>query len=1061
MFIVITISSIVAFHLKALLILLLTLPLLIMYLFVDKIITKEKKNKKFENDKFILSERKEVEFVKARSRKKGVSKEKTKEKQNIKTKKENKKQEIDEEIDEEIREEIQDDEEITKKEIIEERKKENKKKVKARNNKAKDKEARNRDGKRKKEKKGIGKKILIVFLSFALFCIVLAMAFLIYIVISTGSFDPEALKNQDQTLILDKDGEVFATLGAQKRESVTYDDLPQVLVDAIIATEDSRFYQHNGVDLARFLKASVLQLMGHTDAGGASTLTMQVVKNNLTDNSQSIIRKFKDVYLSVFFMEKKYTKEEIIELYVNDSCLGGTIYGVEEASQGYFGKSVSELTLPEAALIAGMYQAPNRYNPYKDPEAAYKRRETVLSLMLRHGYITKEEEEMANAVPIESMLVGTSAKEDYYQGYLDTVIEEVERETGNSPVSVSMKIYTALDRDIQEGLNKVLNGEAHTWDDDEVQAGIAVTNVNDGTIVAIGAGRNRTTGDFNRATQAVRQPGSTAKPLFDYGPGFEYSDFSTYTLFNDEPWGYTNGPSINNWDFNYEGLITLRRALSYSRNIPALKAFQTVGGKKSAEFAKGLGLDVAYSTSDPDYKTYDNGGDNVINEAYAIGGVSYGFTPLDMAEAYACFANGGYHIETHAVTKIEYRSTGEVVEFNKEKEKVMSDSTAYLVNNVLQYAVEAGFNGGARVYGSTVAAKTGTSNLPTEYTQSHGIPDGAVNDLWTVAYTPEYSVALWYGYDKADSSHYLSGASAPKDNLMSSIMQFIPKTTKKWEMPSSVVAVTVERETWPAQLPSQYTPDNMKITEYFKKGTQPTEVSQRYEKLNAVSNLQSTKTNSGYKITWDWKVPNVLDKAYLTKYFSNAVYGNQSTSYLNNRLNYNANTLGGNGFRIYEKNSLTGALKEIAYTEDTNYLYKPDKAGKFEIVVKAEYKSFKNNASDEKSITIQSDKSYTGTTEDPTNPSENKKLELALKGHNNTSYTQGSYNDEGITVTYNSKDVTSKATITYKLNNKEYTTIDELNSAVNELELGEYTITYSVTYEKETKTIKRTFKIIE
>ena len=643
LFLAITILGLVTFGIRGLLTLLITVPLIIIYYKLNNIIKLTNKKEKINNK--ILFNRKEVEFVSSRDRKKRI----------------------------------------------------NLKKEKTNNKKVTSKKNRNRNNKKENnKKKGIGKKILTIFLGFAILCVLLVAGFMIYIVVSTGDFDPNALVNQDQTVMYDKDGEVFATLGAQKRESVTYDELPQVLIDAIIATEDSRYYQHNGVDMARFLKASVQQLLGQ-DGGGASTLTMQVVKNNLTDTSRSIIRKFKDVYLSVFFMEKKYTKEEILEFYVNDSCLGGNIYGVEEASKYYFGKTVSELSLPEAALIAGMYQAPNRYNPYKDPEAAAERRSTVLSLMVRHGYITEEEEEMANSVDITSMLVGVGEESDY-QGYIDTVIEEVEDKTGLNPAQVPMKIYTALDRDIQDGINKVLSGEAHTWADDYVQAGIAVTNVNDGTIVAIGAGRNRE-GErtFNYATQAYRQPGSTAKPLFDYGPGFEYNNFSTYTLFNDEKWTYTNGPEVGNWDGAYEGLITLRRALSYSRNVPALKAFQQVDKKNIVNYVNGLGLDIAYSTKDENYKKYDNGADNLINEAYSIGGMSYGVTPLEMAEAYACFANGGYHIESHAVVKIEYRNTGEVEEFTETKEKVMSDSTAYLMNNVLQYAVEAGFNGGARV----------------------------------------------------------------------------------------------------------------------------------------------------------------------------------------------------------------------------------------------------------------------------------------------------------------------------------------------------------------------------
>lgn len=1037
LFIITLTLSIIAFKVKGLSILIITIPLLIMYLKIDK-----KKKKKTGNN---ISERKEVKVVSSRSKKRSSSKEKTKIFKLIKFKKEKK-------------------EEKDKK-----RKKKDTSKINdtKRKNKTKVKETQKRKKAKSTKKRRIFRKIITVILCLGIFGITCVLAFFTYVVLSCGDFDPEAFKNQEQTVIYDKDGEIITTLGEQKREEVDYDELPQVLIDALIATEDSRFFQHNGVDTARFLKATALQLIGHDDAGGASTLTMQTVKNNLTKKDSKegkidkLVRKFKDVYLSVFFMEKKYSKEEILEMYVNDSGLGGMIYGVGEASKYYFGKTVSELSLPEASLLAGMYQAPTKYNPYNNPENAKARRTIVLKLMEHHGYITKEEREMAEAVTIESMLVGTAKKADY-QGYIDTVIEEVERKTGNNPSKVSMKIYTAMDRSVQDGINKVLNGEAYSgWVDNEVQAGIAITNVNDGTIIAIGAGRNRQAGDWNYATQAHRQPGSTAKPLFDYGPGFEYNNFSTYTLFNDEPWQYTSGPSVGNWDGQYQGLITLRQALSVSRNVPALKAFQQVDKKNIANFVNGLGLDVAYSTSSSNYKVYDNGADNYLNEAYSIGGMSYGVTPLDMAEAYACFANGGYHIKTHAVTKIEYRSTGEIVEFNEDREKVMSDSTAYLVNNVLKYAVDYAFNGGAKVYGMSVAAKTGTSNLDDATIRAKGLPAGAVNDLWTVAYTPEHAIALWYGYTKVDKDHYLSGASAPKDNVMNSIMQFVPRTTKTWEMPSSVVAVTVEKETWPAMLPSAYTPSDMKITEYFKRGTQPTEISPRYEKLDDVTNLKSTKVTNGYELTWNWKVPNVLDNTYLTKYFSNSVFGNQSSTYLGKRLEYNSNTLGENGFSIYEKDT-SGNIKNLAFVTENKYTYKPTKVGNVTLIVKAEYKNFKDNASNGIETKITINNNDIPDTSGLVITLSGNKMETIDKNNNEK------YIDSGIIVKYNGKEVTKDTQITYILGTKTYNTKEALEAAVNLLPEETYELKYKATYkgndmikEVYTTSLARTIKIID
>ncbi len=889
----------------------------------------------------------------------------------------------------------------------------------------------------KKEKRKWWKKVLTIILIFGIAMVLLVTSFLIYIAISAGAFDPNALKSQDQTVVYDKSGEIIATLGTEKRESVSYDELPQVLVDAILATEDSRFFQHNGVDLARFLKASVGQLLGHDDAGGASTLTMQVSKNNLTNTNSSgikgIIRKFQDVYIAVFQIERKYTKKEIIEFYVNDNLLGSNVYGVGQASKYYFGKSVSELTLPEASLLAGMFQAPNKFNPYKNPEAAAGRRRIVLSLMVKHGYISQEEADMANAVDVSSMLVGASENDTIYQGYIDTVVEEVQNLTGNNPYVVAMRIYTNMDKDMQQGINGVLSGENYKgWADSVVQAGIAVTDVNTGAIVAVGTGRKTDENilTFNRATNAKRQPGSTAKPLFDYGPGFEYNNFSTYTLFNDEPWSYTDGPQIGNWDGSYYGLITLRQALSVSRNIPALKAFQQVDKSNIYKFIKGLGLNP-------------NLEDGILHEAYSIGGGD-GFSPLEMAVAYACFANGGYYIEPHAVNKIEYRDTEEIVEFNYDKKQVMKPSTAALMNNVLQYAVEYGFNGGARVYGSTVAAKTGTSNLDSDTIEKNNLPAGAVNDLWTVAYTPEYSIALWYGYDKLSHEHYLSGASAPKDELMQAIMRYIPKTTKKFPSSNDVVASQVEFGTWPAQLPSEYTPSDLIRTEYFLKGTEPTEVSERFAKLEDVSNVKTKDTSSGTKITWNFTTPKILTKDYLNTYFSQSVFGNGTSGFVNSRLEYNSSTLGNIGFGIYTKSS-SGILKRIAFTTDKEYTYKSNTSSKVTLVIKVEYEKFKSNASNGVEVKFNANKVDNNT----------DGLKATLSNETIT-VENGNYVEEGVVVTYDGEDISNEASITYSVQSTTTTSVSQLEKKINSLSPGTYHIRYSINYLDMSTVVTRT-----
>lgn len=918
-----------------------------------------------------------------------------------------------------------------------------KKTVKKRsNNRGRNNTKKKKENKAKK-KRNIWKKILTAFLILCIIGVLSVAAFFAYVVISSPEFEEEAFNVKDQTVIYDINGEIIAKLGTQNRESVTYDQLPQVLIDAIIATEDSRFFQHNGVDLPRFIKATIQQLIGQ-DAGGASTLTMQVVKNNLTKKDtieknkiQQIIRKFQDVYLSVFKVEKEYTKEEIIEFYVNNYGLGSSVYGVGEASKYYFGKSVSELSLPEAATIAGLFQAPGRHNPYRNIESATSRRETVLKLMVRHGYITQEEADIANNITIESLLVGTKDKTEY-QGFVDTVTDEVEKLTGKNPSLVPMKIYTTMEKSIQDGINSILENDTWYWKDDKVQAGIAIVNVQTGAIAAVGAGRNRT-GErtWNYATQAKKQPGSTAKPIFAYGAGFEYNNYSTYTLFVDEPWSYTNGPSINNWNGTFDGLVTTRYALQYSRNIPALKSYQSIGSKKIQQFAYSLGLNVSLNQSSENYKILNEntGLDNTINEAYSIGGVAEGFSPLEMAAAYSGFASGGYYTEPYSVTKIEYRETGETIEYKPSKERVMKDSTAYLMNNILESAVEVGFNGGARVYGSHVAAKTGTTNYPDNIMTKYNLPVDAVNDLWTVAYTSQYSIAVWYGYDDINDG-YNSNNGGYKEGLVEAVMKYIPKDTKGFIQPSSVVAVQVEKETWPAKLPSEYTPSNMITTEYFIRGTQPTEKSERYSQLDNITNPKVETSGNTATISWDYTTPTVLTTDYIKKYFNQSVFGNSKENLINARIKYNEETLGTIGFGIYTENE-DGTLSLVAYTNNKSYTYTG--AGETTLVIKAEHKTYKSNASSGTKINIK----LTGDN--------NQSLYATLNGKNIITENVGSYNEDGIkNVYYGSLNVTSKATIKYQIINQsdvtDYTNISDLQTAVNTLPAGTYKINYIITY---------------
>ncbi|MCD8562225.1 MAG: penicillin-binding protein [Bacilli bacterium] len=421
---------------------------------------------------------------------------------------------------------------------------------------------------------------------------------------------------------------------------------------------------------------------------------------------------------------------------MNQPFLGGGSYGVEQASLTYFGKSVKDLNLSEAAIIAGLFQAPNSLDPFRNPQLTEKRRNTVLYLMERHGYITNEERKMAASIPVEDLLT-SRASVVKYQDFIDTVVEEVIKKTGKNPYSTPMIVYTTMDVKKQDHINAVMSGEIWQWENDLVNAGVAVTSVKDGSIVAIGAGRNRVgQRQFNNATMIKRQMGSTAKSFYDYGPAIEYNNWSTYHLFVDEPHAYTSGQNIRNWDGKFNGLMTMRTALVQSRNIPALKTFQANDNAKVLEFARNVGLSPEVS-----------GGK--IHEAHSLGGYN-GESPLTTAAAYSTFARGGTYIEPFSFTKITFLSDNSTYENKPITRRAMSEATAYMMANML---VDAAKSYG-RITGVTYYAKTGTTNYAKETMEAFNLPSRAVNDLWAIGSSPDYALSVWYGYDRVNSQYY-------------------------------------------------------------------------------------------------------------------------------------------------------------------------------------------------------------------------------------------------------------------------------------------------------------------
>ncbi len=887
----------------------------------------------------------------------------------------------------------------------------------------------------KKGKKNLGKKILLGFLIFFLICIIIGIVFFIFIAGTAGKFDPDKLYSKEASTLLDSDGNVYAKLGTQMRQKIDYEDMSEELVNAIVATEDSRFFEHNGFDLPRFMKASFGQLLGQ-DAGGASTLTMQVSKNQYTSDVATgfagIKRKFTDIYISMFQIEPNYSKEEIIEFYANSYYLGSGAYGVEQAAETYFDKEAKDLNISEAAMIAGLFQSPVAYDPNINPDKTEARRLVVLSLMKRHGYITDKEYEIAKKMTVDKIVIkGRSAHTSNakYQSFIDRVAEEVADKPGYNPYSYSMKIYTTMDREKQDEITAIMDGSNYKWENDKVQAGIIAMETKTGAIVAIGGGRNKTGArSLSNATGIYRQIGSTAKPLYDYGPAIEYLNWNTNHPIIDDKTTYSDGTEINNWDGRYKGIITIREALVDSRNIPALKTFQSVPNSDIKEFVTKLGLSPEIASN------------GKLHEAHAIGGYGNpkdktGESPMTVAAAYAAFGNNGTYNEPHTFTKVVFDESGETFENDYEKTKVMSEETAYMVTDML---VDTGQNALGRynnINGAEFAAKTGTTNFDEKTMEAANLPSNAVNDLWVAGYNSEYSIAVWYGYENRNDGYNRFGSSQNSRLFQTVAKNFFDKDVK-FEKPDSVVEVTVERNTGYSMLPSENTPNDMKSTELFKEDSKPTEVSARFNTLSNVSNLKATV--NGNKATLTWKAietPDALNRGYWSPLVEKAfALSKDRNTYLSYIMSYNSGRLGNVVYNVYSKSS--NGLTLLTTVNETSATIKLPNTSSPTLVVKASYSNYNGCESSGTEVKVDYEGvSVSDVTASLTTDSTIKLISPAI------------YNEpvKPVKVTLDGEDITDEAEIKLTVTDASGVPVSDWEDIVGK-STGTYTFSYSITY---------------
>ena len=710
----------------------------------------------------------------------------------------------------------------------------------------------NQTKKTKSNKKGrIWKKIgLTLFFIIVLISITLSGLFFYY-ASTTPKISAADLQGATETQIFNMNQELITKLGGENRDLIEPEEVPQGLKDAITSIEDKRYYSHMGIDPIRIVGSFVRNLRaGHITQGG-STITQQLIKLSVFSTKkedQTYKRKIQEILLALQ-IEREFSKEQILTYYLNKVYMANNTYGFGTAANYYFGKDLKELSIPQLALLAGMPQAPSSYDPYAHPEAAKERRDLVLQSMKDNGKLTDAQLQEAKATPIADGLVeeheqvSTDDNRLIFDSFLTMVADEVKDKTGLDVYSDGLTIETTVNSQAQNHLYEILNTNRYVqYVDDNVQNAVVMLDSTTGAVRAINGGRKQTNLlAYNRATQNDRSTGSTIKPIMDYGPAIEYLNYSTGQTMVDKPTTYSSGFELNNWDNQFMGTMTMRKALVLSRNTPAYQTFKAVGNDNIQAFLKKLELSVT------------NDGKESLVESNSIGA---NLSPLKMAAAYSAFANYGTYSKPYTVTKITTRD-GQVLQFKPDQHQAMKDSTAYMITNMLKDTFTYGFANDLRMGNLPHAAKTGSTNYTPEQRKQLGASDSefVIPDSWFIGYSPAYTISVWTGYDNPyTKGHGLSQTEANYSKwIYGHLMNYAMKQTpvKDWEQPSSVVSSQIVVGSNPLALAGPNTPADKVSIELFVKGAVPT---QQYveEKIAPPSGLNVSYDATKKEVTVTW-----------------------------------------------------------------------------------------------------------------------------------------------------------------------------------------------------------------
>ncbi|GAX02034.1 transglycosylase domain-containing protein [Secundilactobacillus silagei] len=594
-----------------------------------------------------------------------------------------------------------------------------------------------------------------------------------------------SLKSDTSTKVYDANNNVISRLGAQNRDYVKSKHIPSQLKGAVVSIEDRRFYKNHGVDPIRIISAAMHNVTGSSlGLQGGSTLTQQLVKLSVfstAKSDQTLKRKSQEAWLAIK-VDQKYSKQQILEFYINKVYMGNGVYGMQTAAHYYYGKSLSKLNLQQLAMLAGMPQSPTNYDPIHHPQYAKYRRDQVLTAMVANKQITASQAATAKATSVQTGLATTHpvstinlTNQKYIDAYLKQVYAELKSDGYNTNTD-GLRVYTNLDMAAQKHLYNIANSNNYVaYPSNKFQVGATMVNPHNGRVVAMLGGRKtgKVTFGLNRAVQTDRSSGSTAKPIADYGPAIQYLKYPTYQPVQDTQYYYPgSNRQLNDFDNKHEGTITMRKALVESRNIPAVRTLEAVGINRATNFLGNLGMTFN------DKLTLQNG-------------IGLYISTEQEAAAYAAFANGGTYYKPHLLNRV-VTADGKSHSYGAKGTRAMSPATAFMITDMLKGVMTStnGSGTAANISGLYQAGKTGTTAYPDDYASQ--VPADAAMDSWFTGYTKNYSLSIWTGYDKQfQTGHYIPEAQTRiAQEIYRSEMSYVQQNASNtdWTAPSDVVA---------------------------------------------------------------------------------------------------------------------------------------------------------------------------------------------------------------------------------------------------------------------------------